>query len=225
MTFQSKVLVIAGGVAVVVVGATVIAITSPALAVQATASAATYVIANGCIIIKQALSGLFSAGALWFLWDYFCPASSCCPYSEGHKYRHESYASGLGSMQAYDVWQPENIALASRRSSFQSSSHRGRPRHQRSNSAVSLLSEFSLELPASVFNTPRPSALAGTPFSLNAQSRANSPARSSMTTSSGVASPASIWTLDGTTQIESFGVTTIIDEYIQRGLRHRVSGV
>ncbi|KAK3811381.1 MAG: hypothetical protein JOS17DRAFT_496272 [Linnemannia elongata] len=166
MTLKSKVLVAAGGITVLAVGTAVIVIATPALAVQASATAVSYALANGCLIIKEILSGIFSAGAIWYLWDYLRPCSSS---SRAHRHRHESH---LVPAQPYHTgWEPDSIALSPRpRTSFQShhSQHRGRPR---SNSVISLLSEFELELPVSVFDTPRSPALAGTPFSVDARSR------------------------------------------------------
>ncbi|KAF9901000.1 hypothetical protein EC991_006616 [Linnemannia zychae] len=226
MTLKSKVLVVAGGVAIVAVGAAVVAVATPALVVQAGATAVSYVLANGCLIIKEVISGIFSAGALWMLWDYLRP----CSTPSSHRYRHEMHPSGsVIRVQPYNTaWELEPIGLSPRpRSSFQSTPtktvHRGRPR---SSSEVSLLSDFELELPVSVFDTPRSPALVGTPFSMDARSRASSRSRSppgSRLTASGSASPA--WSLDETTQTELYGVTTIIESYVQRGLRHRFSGV
>ncbi|KAF9334158.1 hypothetical protein BGZ91_010980 [Linnemannia elongata] len=222
MTLRSRVLVVAGGITVLAVGTAVIIVATPALAVQASATAVSYALANGCLILKEILSGIFSAGAIWYLWDYLRPCSSS---STAHRHRHESH---LVPVQPYHTgWEPDSIALSPRpRTSFQShhSQHRGRPR---SNSVISLLSEFELELPVSVFDTPRSPALAGTPFSVDARSRASSRSRSPAATGSGYttgsASPA--WTLDETTRTEMHGVTTIIDSYVQRGLRQRFSGV
>ncbi|KAK5797213.1 hypothetical protein F5H01DRAFT_358853 [Linnemannia elongata] len=222
MTLRSRVLVVAGGITVLAVGTAVIIVATPALAVQASATAVSYALANGCLILKEVLSGIFSAGAIWYLWDYLRPCSSS---STAHRHRHESH---LVPVQPYHTgWEPDSIALSPRpRTSFQShhSQNRGRPR---SNSVVSLLSEFELELPVSVFDSPRSPALAGTPFSVDARSRASSRSRSPAATGSGYttgsASPA--WTLDETTRTEMHGVTTIIDSYVQRGLRQRFSGV
>ncbi|KAG0368472.1 hypothetical protein BGX24_002802 [Mortierella sp. AD032] len=204
MTLKSKVLIVAGGVAVVAVGAAVVVIATPALAAQAGATVVSYAIANGCLIIKEVISGIFSAGALWALWDYLRPCGSVIhvmPYNTAS-------------------WEPEPIALSPHpRRSFQSTTHRGRPR---SSSEVTLLSDFELELPVSVFDTPRSPALGGTPFSMDARSRASSRSRSPAL-GSGSASPA--WSLDETTRSELYGVTTIIESYVQRGLRHRFSGV
>ncbi|KAG0287166.1 hypothetical protein BGZ96_008884 [Linnemannia gamsii] len=214
MALKSKVLVVAGGITVLAVGAAVVAVATPALAVQAGVTVV-YVLANGCFLIKEVISGLFSAGAIWYLWDYLRPWSNS---NSPHRHRHESHLGGLVQAQPYHTgWEPDSIALSSRRTSFQSQ-HRGRPR---SNSEISLFSDFELELPVSVFDTPRSPALAGTPFSIDARSRASSRSRSPA--SSGSASPA--WTLDETTRSEIHGVTTIIDSYVQRGLRQRFSGV
>ncbi|KAK3836881.1 MAG: hypothetical protein J3R72DRAFT_493535 [Linnemannia gamsii] len=220
MTLKSKVLIVAGGVAVVAVGAAVVVVATPALAAQAGATVVSYVIANGCLIIKEVISGIFSAGALWALWDYLRPCSSS---SSSYRHRHESHLGGsVIHVMPYNTasWEPEPIALSPHpRRSFQSTTHRGRPR---SSSEVTLLSDFELELPVSVFDTPRSPALGGTPFSMDARSRASSRSRSPAL-GSGSASPA--WSLDETTRSELYGVTTIIESYVQRGLRHRFSGV
>ncbi|KAF8932357.1 hypothetical protein BGZ47_011422 [Haplosporangium gracile] len=218
MTLKAKVLVVAGGITVLAVGAAVVVVATPALAVQAGTTVVSYVLANGCLIIKEVISGIFSAGALWYLWDYLRP----CSFSSSSSYRHR-HESHLASVQPYHTgWEPDSIALSPRtRTSFQSQ-HRGRPR---SNSEISLLSEFELELPVSVFDTPRSPALAGTPFSINARSRASSRSRSPAGSGYNTGSVSPAWTLDDTTRSEMYGVTTIIDSYVQRGLRQRFSGV
>ncbi|KAH7054754.1 hypothetical protein BKA57DRAFT_234314 [Linnemannia elongata] len=121
---RSRVLVVAGGITVLAVGTAVIIVATPALAVQASATAVTYALANGCLILKEVLSGIFSAGAIWYLWDYLRPCSSS---STAHRHRHESH---LVPVQPYHTgWEPDSIALSPRpRTSFQShhSQHRGR---------------------------------------------------------------------------------------------------
>ncbi|KAG0216211.1 hypothetical protein BGX33_000309 [Mortierella sp. NVP41] len=145
MTVAKKVLVIAGGVAVVAIGTAVVVVTCPAIAAQA----GTYILANGCLVAREILSSVFAVGGVaWLIWDYFRsgsgPSASSASYHHRNQQQPRMNAQGL---QVYHHWETNPIPLSSRSpSTYQSS--RGR-RHERSNSVVSMVSDFELELPVS----------------------------------------------------------------------------